>query len=94
MINPFQQIGELKKMREQAMQIQKKLATIETEIEKDGVRIKIGGDQKIRELHSNGRGDEAILEAVNEAIKKSQEAAAKEISQMQGGLSGLLGGGQ
>ncbi|KKQ40865.1 MAG: hypothetical protein US59_C0046G0009, partial [Candidatus Levybacteria bacterium GW2011_GWB1_37_8] len=30
--------------------------------------------------------------AVNEAIKKSQEVAAKKLSQMGGGLGGLLGG--
>lgn len=94
MINPFKQIGEIKKMRDQAMQIQKALQQEVLEVEKNGVRIVITGDQKMRELETNGRSDEDILEAINEAVKKSQEVAAKKLSQMGGGLSGLLGGGK
>lgn len=94
MINPFKQIGEIKKMRDQAMQIQRELQQEEIDIEKNGVRIVISGDQKIKILQSNGRSDDDIKDAVNEAIKKSQEVAAKKLSQMGGGLGGLLGGGQ
>ena len=36
--------------------------------------------------------DNDIKEAVNEAVKKSQEVAARKLSQMGGGLKGLLGG--
>lgn len=94
MFNPFGQLGELKKMRDQAMEIQKVLQQEVLEVEKNGVRIVISGDQKIREFESNGRSDEDIMEAVNEAVKKAQEVAAKKLSQMGGGLSGLLGGGK
>lgn len=92
MINPFKQIGEIKKMRDQAMQIQKQLQQEEVTIDKNGVHIVISGDQKIRTLESNGGSDNDILDAVNEAIKKSQEIAARKLSQMGGGLGGLLGG--
>ena len=92
MANPFSQLGELKRMRDQAMQIQRQLQAQEVEVEKNGVKIVITGDQKLKSLESNDKSDKDILEAVNEAIKKSQEIAAKELSQMQGGLSGLLGG--
>lgn len=92
MFNPIQQLGELKKMRDQAMQIQKQLQAEEIEIDKNGVQIKITGDQKLQSLESNGRSDDDIKEAVNEAIKKSQEVAAKSLSSMSGGLKGLLGG--
>lgn len=91
MNNPFGQIGELKKMRDQAMQIQRLLAAEEVFVEKNGVEITITGDQKLKELNSNGKSDKDILEAVNEAVKKSQEIAAKKLSTMQGGLGGLLG---
>jgi len=94
MMNPFKQIGDMKKMRDQAMQIQRELQAEHLTIEKNGVVIGITGDQKIQKLSSNGRSDDDIREAVNEAIKKSQEVAARKLSQMQGGLSGLLGGGQ
>ena len=94
MLNPFKQLGDLKKMRDQAMEIQRQLASEEITVEKNGVRIVISGDQKIRTLETNKRGDNEIQEAVNEAIKKSQEVAARKLSQMGGGLGGLLGGGQ
>jgi len=92
MMNPFSQLGELKKMRDQAMAIQKALQQEELEIEKSGVVVLITGDQKIKSIESNGRSDEDIKDAVNEAIKKSQEVAAKKLQQMGGGLGGLLGG--
>ena len=91
MNNPFGQLGELKKMRDQAMQIQRLLSAEEVQVDKNGVKITISGDQKIKEIKTNGRGDNDIKEAVNEAVKKSQEVAAKKLSQMQGGLGGLLG---
>lgn len=93
MMNPFKQLGDLKKMRDQAMAIQKQLQQEEVAVEKNGVRIVITGDQKIKDLQSNGKSDNDIKEAVNEAVKKSQEVAARKLQQMGGGLGGLLGGG-
>lgn len=92
MMNPFKQIGELKKMRDQAMAIQKELQKEEVIVEKHGVKVIITGDQKIKSLSSNGRADSDIVDAVNEAVKKSQEIAAKKLQQMTGGLGGMLGG--
>jgi DNA-binding protein YbaB len=92
MMNPFSQLGELKKMRDQAMAIQKALQQEILEVEKSGVVVVITGDQKIQSIESNGRSDGDIKDAVNEAIKKSQEIAAKKLQQMGGGLGGLLGG--
>lgn len=94
MFNPLQGLGDLKKMRDQAMAIQKELQAEQIQVEKNGVNILITGDQKILSLNSNGKGDNDIKEAVNEAIKKSQEVAAKKLAQMGGGLGGLLGGGR
>ena len=93
MLNPFKQVAELKKMRDQAMEIQKQLQAEEVDVEKNGVHIVITGDQKIKTLETNDRDDDDIREAINEAIKKSQEVAAKKLQQMGGGLQGLLGGG-
>ncbi|MBI2034818.1 MAG: YbaB/EbfC family nucleoid-associated protein [Candidatus Levybacteria bacterium] len=97
MFNPFGQIGEIKKMRDQAMMIQRQLQAEEITVEKHGVRVVITGDQKIKELNANGKNDNDIREAVNEAVKKSQEVAAKKLQEMSGGLGGLgglLGGGK
>ncbi|KKQ36917.1 MAG: hypothetical protein A3H17_00155 [Candidatus Levybacteria bacterium RIFCSPLOWO2_12_FULL_37_14] len=92
MFNPFQKVGQLNEMRKQAMEIQKQLQGEEVIVDKNNVHIVISGDQKIKELLSNGQSDNDIKDAVNEAIKKSQEVAAKKLSQMGGGLGGLLGG--
>lgn len=92
MLNPFKQVGELKKMRDQAMEIQRQLQAEEVTVEKNGVKIVISGDQKIKTLETNDKGDNDIKDAINEAIKKSQEVAARKLQQMGGGLQGLLGG--
>lgn len=92
MFNPFQGLGDLKKMRDQAMQIQKALQAKQLTVEKHGVVVTISGDQKIIDLATNDKSDNDIKEAVNEAVKKSQEEAAKELASMSGGLGGLLGG--
>lgn len=91
MNNPFSQLGDLKKMRDQAMKIQKELQAEEVRIEKNGVDVLISGDQKIKEIKVNGKSDNDVKEAINEAIKKSQEIAARKLASMQGGLGGLLG---
>ena len=93
-MNPFQQLKDIKKMRDQAMQIQRELQGEEVNVSKNGVDIVITGDQRIKDLNTNGKSDNDIKDAINEAIKKSQEIAAKKLSQMGGGLQGLLGGGQ
>ncbi len=95
--NPFGQIGELKKMRDQAMAIQRQLQQKVVDVNKHGVYVRISGDQKILEIKSNGKSDNDIKDAVNEAVKKSQEVAAKELQSMTGGMGGLgslLGGGK
>lgn len=91
MFNPFQQISDVKKMRDQAMEIQRQLQAEEVSIDKNGVHVAITGDQKVKTLITNGKSDDDIKEAVNEAIKKSQEVAAKKLQSMSGGLAGLLG---
>lgn len=93
MFDKFKQLAELKKMRDQAMQIQRQLDSEVIEVEKNGVRIKISLAQKIRELETNEKSDEEIKEAVNEALKESQEKAAKKMQSLVGveGLKGLLG---
>lgn len=95
--NPFGQLGEIKKMRDQAMAMQRELQSEIVEVSKRGVYVKITGDQKILEIKTNEKSDDDIREAVNEAVKKSQEVAARKLQTMTGGMSGLagmLGGGK
>ncbi|HXS14703.1 MAG TPA: hypothetical protein VN711_01085 [Candidatus Saccharimonadales bacterium] len=92
MFNPLQQLGDLKKLRDQAMEIQKALQQEQITVEKHGVVIVMTGDQKVVSIATNGKSDHDIADALNESIKKSQEIAAKKLSQMGGGLGGMLGG--
>ncbi|MEK7573218.1 MAG: YbaB/EbfC family nucleoid-associated protein [Patescibacteria group bacterium] len=89
----FDQLKDIKKMRDEAMKIQRELQGEEVTVNKNGVDITITGDQKIKDIRTNGKSDNDIKEAVNEAVKKSQEVAAKKLQSMGGGLQGLLGGG-
>lgn len=93
MFNPFKTIGDLKSMRDQAVKMQQALSQEQVVVEKDGIRLVMSGDQKILEMTIDGQEDHRIREAVAEAIKKSQEIAARKLTEMSGGLQGLLGGG-
>lgn len=94
MFNPFKAVGDLKSMRDQAMKMQQVLSAEEVVVEKNGVKVVMSGDQKIKELLIDGQEDYRIKEAIAEAIKKSQEIAARKLTEMSGGLQGLLGGGK
>ena len=88
----FDKIKQLKQMRDQAMAIQKQLSAEEIVVERGDVRIVISGDQKIKELSVRGIGSDEVVNALNDAIKQSQQLAAKKLQEMSGGLGGLLGG--
>lgn len=92
MFNPFKSLGDLKTMREQALKMQQALSVEEVVVERNGVRVVMSGDQKIKQLTIDGQEDWRIKEVIGEAIRKSQEIAAKKLTEMSGGLQGLLGG--
>lgn len=92
MFDKVKQLAQLKKMRDQAMAIQKQLAAEEIEIFEDNIRIVISGDQKIKLLEIDGLTNDRVVEMINKAIKKSQEMAARKLAEMSGGLSGMLKG--
>ncbi len=89
MLNPFKQIGDLKKMRDQAMEVQKKLAQIKITVEHKGVTVVMTADQKVVSI-SGDNDHQKITEAVNETLKQSQKVAAEEMKGLMGGL-GLPG---
>lgn len=87
----FQQLRNLKKIRDQAMAIQQELAAEEVVVEENDVKIVITGDQKIKTLSVKGVENQTLIDVLNKAIKKSQEIAARKLQEISGGLSGLLG---
>ncbi len=92
MANPLSALGDLNKLRQQAMQMQKALAQEEIVIEEGEVRVVISGDQRIKEFSVQGVTSDVAVTALNKAIKQSQELAAGKLQEMTGGLSGLMGG--
>lgn len=88
MFRPLQQAGALKK----AWDLQRQLQKEEYTIEKNGVKVVMNGLQQIQTLETNGRSDEDIKNAINEAILTCMKASAQKLSQMGGDLQGLLGG--
>jgi len=96
MFDKFQQMGQqvsnLKKIRDQAVQMQKQLQAEVIEVEENGIRVVMTGDQKLETITIDGKYEERIVKVLNEAIKKSQQVAAKKLQEMSGGLKGLLGG--
>lgn len=91
MANPFQALGDLNQLRTQAKKMQQDLAAEEIKVERNDIVVIISGDQKIKHFSVQGITSQDAVEVLNEAIKKSQELAAKKLQEMTGGLSGLLG---
>ncbi|MDD4106372.1 MAG: hypothetical protein PHX84_00275 [Candidatus Shapirobacteria bacterium] len=77
------------KMLAQAYKLKKAVEAEVVEIEENGIKIKVSGDQKIKDLSINGMENKILVEVVNKAMKKSQEMAAKRMKDM-GGLEGLF----
>lgn len=95
LMDNLKQLGDLKKMRDQAMEIQKKLAGIKITVEHRGITVVMTADQKVVSISSSaetlGQAELGkITEAVNEALKQSQKVAAEEMKGMMGGM-GLPG---
>lgn len=86
-------LGDMNKLRQQAMAMQKNLAGQTITVEENGVKVVITGDQKIVEISIQGISNEVLNDVLNKAIRKSQELAAKELMNVSGGMGGLMGGG-
>lgn len=85
-------LGDMNKLRQQAMTMQKNLAAQTITVEENGVKVVITGDQKIISIEIQGMSNEVLNEVINKAIRKSQELAAKELMNVSGGMGGLMGG--
>lgn len=89
MMDNLKQFGDLKKMADQAKEIQKKLGDIKITVEHKGVIVVMTADQKVVEI--SGDSDLAkVRDAINEALKESQKVAANEMKGLMGGM-GLPG---
>ena len=77
------------KMMAQAFKLKKAVEAEVIEIEENGIKISVSGDQKIKFLSINGVENKILVDTINKSLKKSQEAAARKMKEM-GGLEGLF----
>ncbi|KKU87015.1 MAG: hypothetical protein UY16_C0042G0013 [Candidatus Gottesmanbacteria bacterium GW2011_GWA2_47_9] len=82
MINPFKALGDINAMRKQAMAIQQALEAEEFEVVQGNVRIVISGNQNVKTVEVDGAPNETLKRAINDAIKKSQQAAAGKLAEL------------
>lgn len=81
-MNPFKMLGDINAMRKQAMAIQQALEKEEFEVVQGNVRILISGNQNVKVVEIDGVADENIRRAINDAIKRSQQAAAGKLAEL------------
>lgn len=91
MFDKLKQLNELRKMRSQALEMQKELKKVTEVYEKNNIKIKVNGGQEVEYVEVDGVERDDIRDAINEAMKKVQKESAKKMMEMGGGLSGLLG---
>lgn len=92
MINPLKGLSDLNAMRKKAMAMQQALAAEKITVDQDGVHIVMTGDQKILEITIDGmEPEDRVINALQAAIRKAQEVAAKKLTEISGGLQGLMG---
>lgn len=87
MFDKLKQINQLRELKNQ-------LKEEKAEVERDGVKIVVNGNMEIEELQLNPDLDikhqeKAVKNAINDAMRKVQVAAAKKMKDMPG-LAGLM----
>lgn len=92
MFDKFNQLKDLAKMRQKAMELQKELEKIIKTEDKHGWQVSVTGDQKIRYIKKDGEDMKELTDLINDLMKDVQKESAKKMMEMGGGLGGLLGG--
>ncbi len=92
MANPLKALGDINKLRKQAKQMQDELSAETIRVEEGDIVVEITGSQEIKTFSVQGVSSDEAVKVLNQAIKKSQELAAKKLQSMTGGLGGMLGG--
>lgn len=79
MFNPLGGLGDLQKLQQQAQAMQQALQKEQVVVEKNGVKVVLRGDQIVESIEVDGIIENRIADAVNEAVKKTQELAARKL---------------
>ena len=81
-MNPLQGLGDLNKMRQQAVKMQQALQGKQIVVEKGDIKVVISGDQRILEFTVQGYSSQDAVDALNDAIKQSQKLAAEKLKEI------------
>lgn len=81
-MNPFKMLGDMNAMRKQAVAIQQALEGEEFEVVVGNVRVVITGNQNVKVVEIDGEVHNNVQRAINDAIKKSQQAAAGKLAEL------------
>ena len=84
MFNPLSGLGDLQKLQQQAQQMQAALQKEQVVVDRNGVKVTLRGDQVIESIEIDGIIENRIADAVNEAVKKTQELAARKLIEISG----------
>lgn len=102
----FSKAWEMMKLQQEAMKVKKELENTFIEAEVDGLVITVNGEMKVEKVEfetdalvsglssdEKSKLENAILEAVNKGVKKSQEVAAEKMQGVMGqmGMGGNMG---
>jgi DNA-binding protein YbaB len=85
MFNPLGALGDVQKLQKQAKEMQGALQQEQVEVTKNGVRVVVRGDQQVLEIEVDGVLENRIAQAVNDAVKQTQQLAAKQLMEMNRG---------
>ena len=86
-MNPFKALGDMNAMRKQAQQIQQALEQEEFEVVSGNVKVVISGNQTVKLVEIDDVPNESVKRAINDAIKKSQQAAAGKLAELTKGMN-------
>ncbi len=80
-------LGDLNAMRKQAATIQSALEQEEFEVWQGNVHIVITGNQNVKVVEVDGVPSEDLKRAFNDAVKRSQQAAAGKLAEISKNLN-------
>jgi DNA-binding protein YbaB len=70
------------KMMADAYRLRKAIEAEVVEVEESGIKVIMGGDQKVKQIVINGSDNNILKDVVNKAIRKVQETVALKMKEM------------
>lgn len=75
----FDKIKQLNELRKNASAIQKELEAEVLDVSHKGVDVRVNGNMDVLSLRSNGKDDDTVVKAINEAFKEMKKVVQKKM---------------